>query len=80
VNINQMLSNCGLNPYAVSLLVESFKRHPEPKAVAFPFREAVIALCPLDSKSIGELIAELVRCQTLVEKSEAKDLAAKKEA
>lgn len=31
----QDLHNCGLNPFAAQLLVESWKGHPTPKPVAF---------------------------------------------
>jgi hypothetical protein len=34
----QELSDCGLNPFAVQLLYESFSRHPRPVPVTFLFR------------------------------------------
>ena len=40
----QNLSDCGLNPFAVKLLVESYKRHPKPAPAAFIFDGVAITL------------------------------------
>lgn len=32
---HQLLSDCGINPFAVQLLAESIMRHPNPKPVRF---------------------------------------------
>jgi hypothetical protein len=40
----QNLSDCGLNPLAVKLLVESWKKHPNPKPVRFVFAGVLITL------------------------------------
>jgi hypothetical protein len=40
----QELSDCGLNPFALQLLMESWQRHPNPKPVAFLLRGLPIAL------------------------------------
>lgn len=33
----QMLADCGLNPFAVQLLAESYAKHPDPKPVQFKY-------------------------------------------
>lgn len=40
----QKLSDCGLNPFAAQLLVESYLRHPNKKPVAFELSGVIIAL------------------------------------
>ncbi len=40
----QQLNDCGLNPFAVKLLVESWKKHPNPKPVTFDFNGVRITL------------------------------------
>lgn len=50
VNMMQVMSDCGINPFAVLLLWESWARHPvQPrKKISFPFRDAVITLEPIE--------------------------------
>lgn len=45
----QELSDCGLNPFAATLLVESWLNHPEPKKVSFPLRGVVVTLQSFES-------------------------------
>ena len=40
----QELSDCGLNPFAVQLLLESYKAHPRPIPVAFFARDVCISI------------------------------------
>jgi len=40
----QQMGDCGLNPFAVQLLAESYSSHPHPKPVSFVFRGVKISL------------------------------------
>ena len=40
----QELSDCGINPFAVQLLVESYSFHPDVKPITFTFRGVKISL------------------------------------
>ncbi len=42
----QLINDCGLNPFAVALLVESFEKHPHPEPVIFRYRGTLISLRP----------------------------------
>lgn len=61
----QQLSDCGLNPFAVQLLVESWRRHPEPKPVAFLFNGVLITLGqnPNQIQALPELLGV---CEKLI--------------
>lgn len=51
----QNLSDCGLNPFAIKLLVESWKGHPKPLPVSFVFDGVQITIeLPGDASVIAE--------------------------
>jgi hypothetical protein len=47
----QLLSDCGLNPFAARLLAESWKRHPNPIKVRFILNGCLFTLEPAPKES-----------------------------
>lgn len=60
-NIDQKLSDAGINPFGVKLMVESYKRHPSPPTFGFEYGGVMVmlGLMPLGLNELEEALKEL---------------------
>lgn len=57
---SQIILDCGLNVFALQLLIESYTSHPKPIPVNFPYRGVRICLSLTDNDPLYDLYEELL--------------------